>query len=564
MSGGAEPSGAFREFSGAVQPRRPSQREKLPPCRVNCPIGVDVRGWIGLVAQREKLGLSFEEACTRAWTLIVERNPFPATMGRVCPHLCEQECNRKDKDGSLAVGAMERFIGDWALHARLALPQLDEGPYPESIGVVGAGPAGLSFAYQMARRQYPVTLYEREARAGGMLAHSIPSYRLPDRILDAEVRRIVDLGVDLRLRTKVGRDVAFEELRSRHAVLFLGVGAQKARLLGIPGDEGRGVWTGTELLKLVKLGRKVALGKRVVVVGGGNTAIDAARTARRAQAEVTLLYRRTRSEMPAVDAEVEEALKENVCLEFLVAPLEIRRTRGGVTAIVVQRMQLEEADASGRPRPVPLAGSEFELPVDSVIAAVSQEPDLDGFASLASAERWVRADRAGRVSDGLWAGGDAVGLGLASRAISHGRVTAEAVHAKLRSLEPLPAEQVGPDGEAAAKLDYYEHRSRATPPETCVEERLACPDLEVNGTISRREFLDEASRCLSCGSCFGCEQCFMYCNPAAFVHLDDVSRGSYFALSLELCEGCGKCIDVCPCEFLSLATLNEHKPLART
>jgi NADPH-dependent glutamate synthase beta subunit-like oxidoreductase len=233
---------------------KPQQVEKTAPCQVGCANCGDIRGWIGIVAQRHKTNTSREEALAKAWRLITEVNPFPATLGRICPHPCENNCNRSGFDEPLAINAMERLLG-----------------------VVGAGPSGLSFAYQMARRGYRVTVYDEREEAGGMLRFGVPDYRLPQRILDAEIRKILDLGVELQLNTRVGTDISLDQLRSRHASLYLGIGAQMGRGLPIPGGEGPSVWTGSDYLSRINRGETVDAGKHVIVVGGGNTAIDAAR-----------------------------------------------------------------------------------------------------------------------------------------------------------------------------------------------------------------------------------------------------------------------------------------------
>ncbi|MBI2316164.1 MAG: FAD-dependent oxidoreductase, partial [Betaproteobacteria bacterium] len=248
---------------------RSRQLEQNAPCRLRCASGTDVRGWIALVAQRGKLGLSEREAMTRAWAMVSAVNPFPATLGRICPHPCEDACSRSAKDGAVAVNALERFLGDWGLEQRLRLPRLEKkNAQPESIGVIGAGPAGLSFAYQMARRGYRVTVYEKEKKPGGMLYHGIPQYRLPEHVLEAEIMRILDLGVDLKLEVAVGRDLAVPQLRAWHNVVFLGIGAGKGIKLDIPQENGPAVWTGTEYLAKINRGEALALGNEVVIVGG--------------------------------------------------------------------------------------------------------------------------------------------------------------------------------------------------------------------------------------------------------------------------------------------------------
>jgi len=546
---GAGQKGEARRLTPAY---RPAQREKMAPCQAGCGTAGDVRGWIAVVAQRHKLGLSLEEAYGRAWRTITEVNPFPSVMGRICPHPCEAHCNRAALDEPLAINAMERFLGDWALAEGLALEPAAPAARRESIGVVGAGPSGLSFAYQLVRRGYRVTIYESREQAGGMLRYGIPDYRLPPDVLDGEIDRIVQFGVELRLGTRVGRDVSWDELRAAHDVVYLGVGAQRGRGLGIPGEDGPGCWTGVDFLSRVNCGEQPELGAEVAVIGGGNTAVDAARAARRMGARVTLLYRRSREEMPAIAHEVDDALEEGVKLMLLAAPVRLERQNGRPCRLVAQRMVLGELDASGRRGVAPVADSEFELPVDSVIAAVSQEPDLVGLLGPASERGWLVADGLGDLGDGVWAGGDALGLGIAAFAIAQGRRAAEALHERLT--EPT-VRRPARDGEAAIgpeliKLDYHPGRSAAHPPRLDPVQRIADPAAEVSGRISEEEFLREVSRCYSCGSCFGCQQCEMYCTAGCYTRLEECQPGMYFTLSLDQCEECGKCIEVCPCGFL--------------
>lgn len=529
---------------------RPAQSEQLPPCGAGCATGADIRGWIGVIAQRRKLGLWDAEAFTRAWRMVTAVNPFPATLGRICPHPCEDGCNRAGKDGAVAINALERFLGDWGLRQGLELERLERDEKPESIGVIGAGPAGLSFAYQMARRGYRVTVYEKSAKPGGMLQYGIPEYRLPEDILAAEIRRILALGVELRPGTGIGRDLPVQELKARHDALFLGIGALRARLLGIPGEDGGGVWTGTDYLARVNRGEPPALGAEVIVVGGGNTAIDAARTARRSGARVTLLYRRTRQEMPAIAAEVEDALAEGVTLTYLAAPVRVNRTGAEISSVVVQQMQLGDPDASGRRRPMAVSGSEYELPASALVTAVSQEPDWEGLEGLAPGATWIECAQQGRIDDALWAGGDVLGLGIAGLAIANGRRAAEALHAQLRNRErPVSPARI-PIAGGAVKSDFHQDRPRALAPELAAAERLAAPESEGRGTIDEVRFLEEVERCFSCGLCFGCEQCFMYCNGGGFSRLEEPAPGAYFALKLDACEGCRKCVELCPCGYL--------------
>ncbi len=532
------------------EPIQPEQIDKLPPCRANCPSGANIRDWIATIAQRDRIGLSKEEAYARAWNAIVEYNPLPATMGRICPHPCEAECNRKDKDGAVAVNALERFIGDWAIERGLSLPVLETETKSESVGVIGAGPAGLSFAYQMQRRGYAVTVYDRHEAPGGMLRYGIPAYRLPRDVLKAEVARITDLGVRLQMQTRVGTDLPPSELQARHHVLFIGLGAQTGRHLGVVGEDGTATWTGTEFLRRHNSGEDIPMGTHVVVVGGGNTAIDVARVARRKGADVTILYRRTREEMPAIDIEIDEALKEGVRIEYLSSPTAIvRADAGDLTGVQVQRMKLGEPDESGRARPVATEGAVFTVLASSVVAAISQEPDWSSLDVLHPKGGWLQP--ADRTDSPMLAGGDVTGLNIASHAIAQGRAAAERVHARLRGVpEPKPGFNRTVIDKERVQTDFYATSPRVSIPEVEIQERLANPAREVSATVSEEEFLQEVGRCLSCGSCFGCQHCWMYCNAKGFTRLESPLPGRYFALSLDLCEGCGKCIDVCPCGYL--------------
>ena len=545
-----------------ISPLRPRMQEKLPPCTHACPSGNDIRGWLMVISLRDKLGISLDEATEMAWRIEVETNPFPGVMGRVCPHPCEGECNRGAKDGAVSVNALERHIGDWALAHDLRLQTMPgEDAKTQRIAVIGAGPAGLSCAYQLARRGYAVTVFESLPRPGGMLRYGIPVYRLPREVLDSEIQRILDLGVELRCGVTVGKDVTLEALRSEFDAVFLGIGAHQGRKLGVPGEDGDGVYTGTEFLNAVNSGRSVAVGGKVVVIGGGDTAIDAARVSkrvaadsagisRRLGAEVTILYRRTRTEMPAIDREIDEALEEGVAIEYLTAPVKVlRNDAGAVTGILVQRMELGEPDASGRRRPVPVEGDVFEVAADTIITAVSQQPDTSTLGSLDAA--WIEADDWGRTHyEKVWSGGDNITLGLATTAIGQGRRAAEAIHASMQGREP-EARWLPPVIHAdKVRLDWYEAKPRAERLVLGPEARLAEPDREVDGGITEEQALAEFARCFSCGKCFGCENCWMYCQNSGFKKTQSPTHGHFYDIKMEVCDGCKKCWEECPCGFI--------------
>ena len=250
---------------------RPRYVESLPPCTGNCPSGNDIRGWLTIISLREKLGLSLDEACEQAWRIEMETNPFPSVMGRVCPHPCETGCNRGQKDGPVGINSIERFIGDYALdHDLKAAPIEGESPKDQKIAVVGAGPSGLSCAYQLARRGYKVTVFESLPKPGGMLRYGIPVYRLPREVLDAEIQRILDLGVELKCDIKIGKDVSFDDIRAEYDAIYIAIGAHQGKNMGIPGEDGPGIWTGTEFLNHCNSGTKVENGSNGVVIVVGD------------------------------------------------------------------------------------------------------------------------------------------------------------------------------------------------------------------------------------------------------------------------------------------------------
>ena len=553
--------------SGSFGTLRAAQVAKQAPCIGNCPSGNDIRGWLTVIAQRDKTGTSLPDACDQAWKIEMETNPFPAIMGRICPHPCETHCNRSEKGGAVAINSVERTLGDWGLERGLAAPTLDlGGPFDERVAVIGSGPAGLSCAYQLARRGYQVTVFETLPKPGGMLRYGIPDYRLPRTVIDAEIQRLIDLGVELKCGVTVGESITFETLRTDYTAVFVAIGAHVGKQLGIPGEDGPGVMTGTEFLRRVNSDDAPHIGEQVVVIGGGDTAIDAARVslrlgtdsagvAQRLGSKVTILYRRTRDEMPAIDREVAEALEEHIDIVYLAAPAKVLRDASGkVIGILAQRMQMGEPDESGRRRPLPIEGDVFELRADTLITAVSQAPDTDALGAFEKSGR-IAGDEWGCTHlDGVWTGGDNANLGIATTAIGQGRKAALSIHASLRGDQPR-ADHRGPVlSPDRLKLDYYQRTTPATRAVDAPEVRLSNPHVELDHGITQDQFLTEVASCFSCGSCFGCERCWMYCTPGCFKRLSsaDVRPGSYYTLDTNLCNGCNKCVEECPCGFLDM------------
>jgi NADPH-dependent glutamate synthase beta subunit-like oxidoreductase len=457
----------------------------------------------------------------------------------------------------VGINSVERFLGDWALAQDLDLPQKQSpeigasmGAYSEKIAVVGSGPAGLSCAYQLARRGYRVTIFEAFPKTGGMLRYGIPSYRLPRPVLDAEIDRILRLGVELRTECAVGKDVSLEKLRTEYDAIFVGIGAHQGVGLGCPGDDAANVLSGVEFLRLANSGNPPQLGSRTVVVGGGDTAIDAARVALRMGAKVLLLYRRTRNEMPAIEDEIIGAEEEGVEFRFLASPIEIVSENGRITAVRCQEMELGEPDESGRRRPVPIAGKEFVLEAESVIAAVSQRPDFWGLDALAESGWAKAADNGTTREDKVFAGGDALSLGLVTIAIYQGRRAAEAIHARFRGLNIETDSKPPVIKSDRVMLQWYQEALRHQAEKLAAGERLANPWEESTATLSEAEAIAEAQRCMSCGSCFDCGNCWSYCQDQAV--LKPVKPGEFYRFKLEFCNGCNKCKENCPCGLIEM------------
>jgi len=548
--GGGAFSGGSR--SREQSPLRPKNVEKMPPCRNACPSGNRVREFLTTIAQAERLKKPTEQAFQEAWEIYTDTSPFPAVCGRVCPHPCEDNCNRKELDGAVNVNKIERAIGDFGLEKTLKLKTLSDEKRPEKIAVVGAGPGGLSCAYQLARRGYAVTVFEAADKPGGMLRWGIPRYRLPAGVLDGEIQKILDLGVELKCNTPVGKELSLDDLREQYQAVFVSIGAHRGLKLRVDGEEAENVFSGVEFLNRIHHGETIDVGDNVIVVGGGDTAVDAARICRRLGADVTILYRRTVKEMPAIDEEIEDAQAEGVKLEYLAAPVGFNKEGSRITGMKCIRMELGEPDDSGRRRPVPLEGSEFEIAATAVIPAISQAPDFTGFQSLIEDRDWIKVDDSGKSTkmEGVYAGGDAVSLALVTTAVGQGRHAAEAIDRNLRGAEPEQGEEmpiVKPD---RLRLDHYEKMERGEVGTIPVEQRLAGMETEVNLPLSQEQAIEESKRCMSCGFCFDCEKCWLYCQDQAIDK--PMEKGVLYSFKMPNCTGCKKCAEECPCGFIDM------------
>jgi heterodisulfide reductase subunit A len=515
---------AYRLFPQAVPGAYAIDKKGTPPCRAACPAGVNVQGYVALIGAGK---------CAEALELIRRELPFPGICGRVCPHPCEAACARSRAEGPVSIAALKRFVADWELEQLKGTAELGEPPkaqptFLERVAVVGAGPAGLTAAYQLAKKGYRVTVFEALPVAGGMMAVGIPEYRLPREVLEYEIDAIRKLGVDIITNTALGRNFSLDDLFSRgYRAVFLAIGAHKGQKLRAPGKGLPGVYDGITFLREINLGRwpqsKTRLGK-AVVIGGGNTAVDAARSALRLGAEeVSIIYRRSRAEMPVNPWEIEEAEREGVKIEFLAAPTRIfGDTR--VTAIECIRMELGEPDASGRPRPVPIPGSEFTVFADTVIAAIGQLPDTAAIAEV-ELTRWgtIQADEETYETTwpGVFAGGDAVsGPTTVIEAVAAGNRAAESIHRYLRQQDlregrefKVPKERVV-EREPGEELPYH---ARAQMPALPLSQRHGNFH-EVELGLTEEMARQEAERCLDCAVCSECLQCVKACSRDAIDH----------------------------------------------
>lgn len=532
---------------------------KVPPCTAGCPAGNDIRAWLTIVQQTELKNRSLAESYELAWHEASKTTPFPAACGRVCPNPCEGKCNRSQKnEGPVNIAAFERGLGDYGIRHGLEHKKLTASRMDHTVAVIGAGPAGLSCAFQLARRGYPVTVFEALAKPGGMLRYGIPAFRLPRPVLDAEIAAISRMGVEIVCNTVIGREKGLAELQAGFDAIFVGIGAQTGVELEGEEIEAPNVLSGVTFLNQVNAGKGVAVGDKVVVVGGGNTAITAARVARRLGAQVTILYRRTRAEMPTLDREIDDALSEDIDIQYLVAPLGIRTENGQAVSVTCQKMELGEPDDSGRRRAIPIAQSHYELPCTTLISAISQRPDWGGLRLNTTPQGWLRPDENWAVGTGIYAGGDVISLALVTTAIGHGRKAAERIEAQLkgeRYRSPAARKIATPED---MRLEYYPELKRNQQAWVPVAERCTMGlDLEADLGLSEAQIRAESMRCMSCGLCFECRQCLIFCPQTAIQAFPHNPTGEVMYTSYSKCVGCHICSLACPCGYIEMGMGGE-------
>ncbi len=518
--------------TGSWRVERPIYVDRLPPCNDACPAGENIQEWLYQAEPGD-----YE----RAWRQLVEDNPFPAVMGRICFHPCETACNRAQLDEAVGINAVERFLGDLAIERGWLLPSagIDSG---KRVLVIGAGPAGLSATYHLRRLGHHVRLVDSAPMLGGMMRYGIPAYRLPRAVLDAEIARIVALGVDVELGHAV-QDIEGERRDGGFDAVFLAVGAQLGRRVEIPAGDSSRVIDAVSLLHQVAAGDPPRLGRRVVVYGGGDTALDAARTAHRLGAtDAVVVYRRNREHMPAHEDEFEEALVEGVTMRWLST---VSRFDGD--RLVLEKMRLDD---EGYPEPT---GELEELDADSLVLALGQDTDLsllDQAPDVAVDDGVVEVLPTMMTGEsGIFAGGDAVpSERTATVAIGHGKRAARGIDAFVSDRAPADVRRHELATFDRVNTWYYSDAPRTRRPELEQARRQSTFD-EVIGGLTEENALFEARRCLSCGNCFECDNCFGVCPDNAVIKLGPSLR---YEFDYDFCKGCGICVQECPCGAIDM------------
>lgn len=546
------PGSSLAFKTGTWRTQKPMHHPMAAPCHTTCLAEENPQAWLALIEQGE---------LQQAWETLVAINPLPAITGRVCPHPCETGCNRGQYDEPICMHGAERFLGDEALRSGWAynVPAIDE--HAPNIAVVGAGPAGLSAAYHLCRLGYRASLFEREKIAGGVLRTALPAYRLPRDVLNSECEHLLAIGLDERFHTVLGKDVSIQELLDDFAAIFLGPGAQKPREWSAEGAVPSDLHEGVHLLnQWVEFGAVPDM-HSAAVIGGGNTAIDVARVLIRAG--VNDVHVITHRELPdpelpphacmtANPNEISQAIAEGVIMHphHGITRLILRGERAvGVELVHMKKLYDEE----GHLHRVPFEGTEEILHVDQVIPAIGQQVDAAGMEELLAGEASMSIDHWGRTAHaGIFAGGDARGgPGSVARAVADGRRAAEGIHAFIHQQEVLRQDEVGAIAFQHLNMHYYNHAQQATIPVLPVDQRKM--DAEVEGGLDKGKAMAEAARCLSCGQCLACDNCWTLCPDNAVLKTKQMPEdGSPYVFDYDYCKGCGICASECPCGFIRM------------
>lgn len=520
--------------TGPTPHKRPVYQNLLPPCNHACGAGENIQGWLDLLNQGQE---------QQAWQLLVQDNPMPAVLGRVCYHPCETSCNRAQVDSAVSIHQAERYLGDQALTQGWNIQPMTQ-PSGKKVLIVGAGPSGLSASYHLALLGHQVEIFEAGPVAGGMMHFGIPAYRLPRDVLAAEVKRIEQLGVQIHLNHPV-KDLQQALKQGQFDAAFVAIGAHLSRKIDIPAREASHILDAVQYLREAGTGGQPMLGRRVAVYGGGNTAMDAARTARRLGAEdAMIIYRRDRDHMPAHDFEADEAMEEGVKIHWLRTIRDFKDQQ-----ITIEKMELDE---QGQPQPT---GELETLEADALVLALGQQTD----ASLLESFNDIEPNDDGTVDvnhkmmtqhPGIFAGGDMVpSQRTVTAAIGHGKKAARNIHGYLTSQEnPTQKSPIVPF--EALHLWYQTEASSTPQPELDAKQR-SHSFTEVLGGLDGEQVRYEASRCFSCGNCFECDGCFGACPEDAIIKL---GKGQFYRVDYDRCTGCGACVLQCPTAAIHMTT----------
>lgn len=613
----------------------PTYIQSAPPCQGSCPAGEDIRGYLAIVRGTEKPPLGADGKPLMpwqeyAWRRLTEANPFPSVMGRVCPAPCESGCNRNEVEDHVGINSVEHFLGEYAIANKLKFNKPAVASSGKKVAILGGGPAGLSCAYQLVLKGHEVTIFDEHEFLGGMMRYGIPGFRTPRDVLDAEIQRILDLGVKTRMNCHVGKDITLEQIRKDFDAVFLGMGAQAGRALPIADAEAPNVVTATAFLKAFNDGRLQHVGRRVVVVGGGDTSIDVATVARRlghishakptdaehaiagrmAQdvadisakqgADVTLTSVFNIDKMQANKHEIAQALAEGIHIRGGLTPIGIVRGADG-RAAALRVAQCEAKMAGGKLEIKTIAGSEEDIEADLIVSAIGQAVDFTGLEEFNNGKGAISADRNYMVAgqQGVFAAGDVIRPHLLTTAIGHGAIAADGLHNFLlgRNLEKRPKidahhfdlmrkltekgikieethEPMRGTNNANVALHNFDNRSdRYVIPHdklflghfsyvprnqrevvTLDRERALGNFQERLGVLNEKQVIAEAKRCMSCGMCFECDNCVVYCPQTAVyrVKKTEATTGRYVATDYDKCIGCHICADVCPTGYIQM------------
>ncbi len=615
-------------FQASYTHKCPTYIQSTPPCQGSCPAGEDIRSYLQIVRGTEKppAGMKWQEY---AWRRLTEANPFPSVMGRVCPAPCETGCNRNEVEDHVGINSVEHFLGEYAIanNLKYTRPEIATG---KKVAVIGGGPGGLSCAYQLALKGHEVTVFDEHELLGGMMRYGIPGFRTPREVLDAEIRRILDLGVKTRMNCRIGRDVTLEEIRAEFDAIFLGLGAQAGRALPVADSDAPNVVTATAFLSAFNDGRLRYVGKRVVVVGGGDTSIDVATVARRLGhienakptdleraiagqmahdvaeisvkhgAEVTLTSVFPIDKMQANKHEIEQALAEGIAILGGLVPVGVVKDESG-RAIALRVAECEAKMSGGRLEIAKREGSERDIEADLIVSAIGQAVDFTGLEEFNNGKGMVSADRNYQVQgkSGVFAGGDVIRPHLLTTAIGHGSIAAEGIDRYLNGeeLEKRPKIDVhtfdlmrkmvekglgvnevhepirGTDSANVAIHNFDNRSGRYVIPHSdmflghftftarnrrkiiTLDRESALGNFQERiESLSEELAVNEAKRCMSCGLCFECDNCVVYCPQTAVfkVKKSQSTTGRYVDTDYDKCIGCHICHDVCPTGYIQM------------